>query len=294
MTIKTVLLASVLLAVGSAAQAEPEWAADVPLKTCQGFPCIDAQIGSAPAGTALIDTGDVGSVVDTAQAAAIGFDLKPQDGQLHAAYPSIVIGSATLEHAPSLALPMNDMIAKAHMPHADMTIAYSAFKDRVLQLDFVHNRLRVSGLQSGPTAACVANCAALHLITFGRKGPPIVVADGFSINGQPVTAQIDSLWSGSLLIYTASITKLGLQDAATAKDIEDFPYTDGGVKEIRSKAQTIGFAGETLGENAPLYFPTPGVHEPDALFDATVGMGLLQGHIVTLDFHAMTMTITKG
>jgi hypothetical protein len=213
---------------------------------------------------------------------------------MHAAYPSITIGNATLEHAPSLALPMNDMMAKGQMPHADATIAYSAFKDRVLQLDFVHHRLRVSGPQSGPAASCGANCAALHLITFGKKGPPIVVADGFSVNGKPVTAQIDSLWSGSLLIYTASIAKLGLQDTATAKDIESFPYTDGGVKEIRSKAQTIGFAGETIAENAPLYFPTPGVHEPDALFDATVGMGLMRDKIVTLDFHAMTITITKA
>jgi hypothetical protein len=109
-----------------------------------------------------------------------------------------------------------------------------------------------------------------------------------------LTAQVDSLWSGNLLIYTASIDKLGLKDAAAVTATERFPFTDGGVTELKGTAKDISFSGDTLAKNAPLYFPTPGVHEPDALFDATVGIALMKDKIVTLDFHAMTISIAKA
>jgi hypothetical protein len=121
-----------------------------------------------------------------------------------------------------------------------------------------------------------------------------VVADGFSVNGQPITAQVDSLWPGSLLIYTASIEKLGLKDAAAVTANDRFPFTDGGVTELKGTAKEIGFGTDALAKATPLYFPTPGVHEPDGLFDGTVGIALMKDKIVTLDFHAMTISIAKA
>jgi hypothetical protein len=294
MTVKAILLASVLIAASHAANAAPKWAVDVPMTVCDGFPCITAQLGSNEPGTVLIDTGNVVSIVDNAQAAAIGFSDKPgPDGNVHAAHTTAQIGDLKLEDVPAYATDLKGAIIKGEMPHADATLAYSAFKDRAVQMDFIHHRFRVSP-PNPAKSECRDDCAALHLITFGRKGPPIVVADGFAVNGKTVTAQIDSVWSGSLLIYTASITKLGLSDAATVKTSERFPFTDGGVNELKGNARDIGFAGKVLTRNAALYFPTPGVHEPDALFDGTVGIALFRDRIVTLDFHNMTMRLADG
>jgi hypothetical protein len=36
------------------------------------------------------------------------------------------------------------------------------------------------------------------------------------------------------------------------------------------------------------------VHEPDGLFDATVGMELLRGVVLTLNFHDMTIGVEKA
>lgn len=295
MIIRTLMLTTALCAFAGVAQAATNWDADVPLSACDSTPCVIAQIGSAPPGPALIDTGDVATVADASQSAAIGFDPKPgADGHLHAAHPAVRIGDATLENAPSIALPLKDMMAKGEIPHASATIAYSAFKDRILQLDFVHNRLRISAPQ--PEAVpCAASCGALHLITFGKQGPPIVVADGFALNGKPITVQVDSLYTGGLLIYDASIENLGLHDAsAAATQTEKFAFTDSGVTMRRGTAKYVSFAGEAFAQNAPLYFPTEGVHQPDAMFDGTVGLMLMKGRVVTLDFHNMTMTIAKG
>lgn len=56
-----------------------------------------------------------------------------------------------------------------------------------------------------------------------------------------------------------------------------------------------GFEGTPLiTSGAVVYFPTPGVHEPDALFDATVGLDLLRDTVLTLDFHDMTISVRKS
>ena len=109
-----------------------------------------------------------------------------------------------------------------------------------------------------------------------------------------MSAQIDTMYSGTLLVYTASIEKLQLGDAAKTTKSRDFPFTDGGVKMKEAPAEKEGFRGLTLSGPAPLvYFPTPDVHEPDGLFDATVGLELFYKAALTLNFHDMTVSVEK-
>jgi hypothetical protein len=276
-----------------------KFAAEVPLLDCDGMPCVEARMGSGPALKMGIDTGNVDSVLDTTYAEAAG--LKPTaelpagapSGMFRTTIPSISVGNVKLTNVGTLALGLSDMIAQNQMPHVDGTLAYTAFKDRVLRIDFVERQVRISEVLTAP-ADCTGACDKISLIKFGKEGPPIVVADGFEINGKKVSAQIDTMYSGTLLVYTASIEKLQLTDAAKTTKSRDFPFTDGGVKMKEAPAQGEGFRGLTLSGPAPLvYFPTPDVHEPDGLFDATVGLELFYKAAVTLNFHDMTVSIEK-
>lgn len=74
-----------------------------------------------------------------------------------------------------------------------------------------------------------------------------------------------------------------------------FPFTDGGVRMKFVPAQNEGFRELSLAASHPVvYFPTPGVHEPDGLFDATVGVELFRNSVLTLDFHNLTVSVRKG
>ena len=130
-----------------------------------------------------------------------------------------------------------------------------------------------------------AGAGMLSYPTFGKRGPHIVTTTGFQVNGQSITAQIDTLYSGSVLIYPTSVDKLSLKNQAESTKSEFFPYTDGGVQMTTSVAATEGFGGKTLLKNAPLYFATPKVHLPNGLFDGTVGDALFEGRVLTFDFH---------
>jgi hypothetical protein len=294
------LLALLCTAQGDAQRAEGvKFAAEVPLLDCDGMPCVEARIGSGAALKMGIDTGNVDSVLDAAYAEAAS--LKPTaplpagapSGMFRTTIPSISVGSVKLTNVRSLAMNLSDMVAQNQMPHVDGTLAYTAFKDRILQIDFVERKVRISEVLTAP-ADCTGACDKISLIKFGKEGPPIVVADGFEINGKKVSAQVDTMYSGSFLIYTASIEKLQLADAAKTTKSRDFPLTDGGVKMKEAPAEKEGFRGLTLSGPAPLvYFPTPDVHEPDGLFDATVGLELFYKAAVTLDFHDMTISVEK-
>jgi len=292
---KILALATAFLGVAFAAQAQ-NWAADVPLLSCDGIPCIDAMLGNGVTGRMMIDSGDLISVVDSKDGAAIGFgpdDMK--DGQIvKAAHTTATVAGARLDNVPAVAFPLDADIAKTEMPHVRGSLTYTAFKDRILQIDFVRRRVRISAVLAAPVP-CAAPCADLHLITFGKQGPNILVADGFALNGQPITAQIDTAYTGSLLIYDASVDKLGLADLSKAAAKSDrFAFTDGGVDMRKSTAQSVTFGGQPLAANATLYFATPGVHQPDALFDGTVGLVLMQDKIVTFDLHDMKFAMAAG
>jgi hypothetical protein len=207
--------------------------------------------------------------------------------------PTVRIGDLTLTHVLAIGMDLSEMISQKQMPHVAGTLAYPAFKDRILQLDFVAHTLRVSDVLTAP-AKCTGACDTMSLITFGKDGPPIVVADGFEINGERVSAQVDTMYTGSLLVYTVSIGKLSLSGAARTPDVRLFPLTDGGVNMRVAEAQQESFNDLVLAKaGAKVYFPTETVHEPDGLFDATVGLELLRDAILTLNFHDMTIAVAK-
>jgi hypothetical protein len=279
--------------------ARVKFVAEVPLLDCDGTPCVDARIGDGKIVRLGIDTGNVDSVVDSKIAEAVG--LKPSEppkpgapsGMFRTIMPSVHLGELTLVKVPAIGMDLSDMISQKQMPHVAGTLAYPAFKDRIMQLDFAEHKLRVSEVLTAPVK-CTKVCDTMSLITFGKEGPPIVVADGFEINGVKVSAQVDTMYTGSLLVYSASIEKLSLSGAARTTDVRLFPLTDGGVNMKVAEAQQEGFNGITLvKDGAKVYFPTETVHEPDGLFDATVGLELFRNAVLTLDFHDMTIAVAK-
>ena len=285
---------------GEKRTAQVRFAEEVPLLDCDGTPCVEARIGNGKILKMGIDTGNVDSVVDTAVAEAAGLkataELPPgaTAGMFRTTIGSVSVGTVKLSNVPALSMALGEMISSKQVPQVDGTLAYTAFKDRVLQLDFARHQLRISDVLSSP-AACRGACDTISLITFGNDGPPIVVADGFEINGKKVTAQVDTMYTGSLLVYTKSIDKLGFTEAAKTTKTRDFPLTDGGVKMKEARSQKESFHGKALGvADTAVYFPTADVHEPDGLFDATVGLELFYEATVTLNFHDMTISVEKG
>src|SRR6202162_1463900 len=130
--------------------------AEVPLLDCDGTPCVDARIAEGKTIRMGIDTGNVDSVVDSKVAEAAG--LKPFEPpkpgapslMFRTAMTSVHVGELMLTNVPAIGMDLSDMISHQQMPHVAGTLAYPAFKDRILQLDFVAHKLRVSDVLTTP------------------------------------------------------------------------------------------------------------------------------------------------
>jgi hypothetical protein len=300
LTTAAVTLLALALSMQAQSHSDPiKFAADVPLLDCGGIPCIEVRIGEGKPLRMGLDTGDIASVLDKDVAEAAGLKAtQPMPagapaGMFKTEIPSVHVGVVTLRDVRALGLPLSEMIAQKQMPDVAGTLAYTAFKDRMVQIDFVAHKVRISEVLTAP-APCSGACDKFSLITFGKKGPPIMVAEGFEINGKSVSAQIDTMFTGTMLIYSASIDKLGLAELAKTEKTEHFAFTDGGVEMKVAPTEKESFHGLALGVSSPVvYFPTPDVHEPDGLFDATVGLALFYGTVLTMDFRDMTFSLVK-
>lgn len=263
----------------------------VPLRMCSGLPCVDATVEGSHQLRLLIDTGDANALLDDLAAsrlnlqlqAARGADGKPVPGYSVAWLRGLNIGSKRLGDVRVIVTNLKTMTDN-HAPDADGFLTYPAFKDRLLRLDFAHEQLSFSEPLTTPVA-CSGKCGNLQYPTFGTSGPKIVLSTSFSVNGKPISAQVDTLYTGTVLIYPQAVAKLGLEKESQSSTKSFFPYTDGGVEMTRGTASTISFLDVPLARKSALYFATPKVHTPDAMFDATVGTAILMRSIVTFDFH---------
>ena len=164
-------------------------------------------------------------------------------------------------------LDLKVMIRAGTVPSVDGSLGYTSFHDLTLSLDAPHRRLGLTRPASGPCKG-----AAVSLITFGKKGPPIVTTTGFAVKGKPIVVQLDTLFAGTLLLYPEAEAALGFREPDRSLSPERFPFTDDGVTMMRGAATSTAFMGVDLGA-VPVYFATKGVHLPDGLFGGTVGWG---------------------
>ncbi|HTC33176.1 MAG TPA: retropepsin-like aspartic protease [Bryobacteraceae bacterium] len=267
---------------------------------CSGLPCVEVTVASGKHYRMLIDTGNVNSMLDTAVAAEAGLTVSPAhgaDGKVLPGYGLAVLsglklGDASLGDLKVLVLDLASHIKRDRVPAADGALAYTAFKDRLLELDYTGRTVRVTE-RLETELPCPSYCGKLTTPTFGKKGPPILATTGFLVNTRPVTAQVDTLFSGTMLIYPGSVEKLGLDREATATKKRFFNYTDDGVDMLEAQSKQEAFGELVLGRDAPLYFTTPAVHLPDDMFDATVGHELFRHSVLSIDLHGMKLWI-KG
>jgi hypothetical protein len=293
----TAMCASILLLVGAAQRADAASdAVAVSYAPCGGMICVPVTLADGGRHILLLDTGNVNSWLSADTARAVGLKLEPieQDGKVVPGIFRLGTQSVSLQGR-SLAgkfLALEREQAGELPPGVEGGLAYSLFKDKVLQIDYPHLTVRMFDSQA--TSPSVPG-SKLKLITFGKAGPPIVVGTGFSVNGRPVSAQIDTCYTGTLLVYTQAIAELGLQGAAARARPRYFPYTDGGVNMNEATTDSVAFGAYPLWQQpAVVYFPGTGrnpVHEPDGLFEATVGNALFAHSVVTLDFHSMRLSV---
>jgi hypothetical protein len=276
---------------------------EIPLSDCGGMPCVEMQTAAGKPLHLLIDLAQPNAYLDSKAARTLDLELKPLQGAGGGDIPDVqqtVVAGAKLGDLPMGDFPFMvlDTAPQPSQPGpqspplpADGGLTYRSFKDRLVQIDFPHHALRISEPLRDPQP-CPRTCSPLVIKHFGRFGPVTLTTKGFEVNGQSMDAQIDTLFTGTLLIYPLSLEKLGLKKVKKDKTKESFPFMQGGIQLVHSaKGASESFQGVPLLQDAPIYFAPADRAFPELQFDATVGSGLLSHGVVTFDFKGMQMWI---
>jgi hypothetical protein len=289
-----------LVSVARAALEAPELVS-IAYTPCAGMICVPVTLADGKSHVLLLDTGNVNSWLLADTARSIGLKPEPieQDGKTLPGLFRLGEQKVSLQgqELSGRFLALSRQQTGELPPDVEGALAYPLFKDRILQIDYAHLVMRL--LASQPAAAKTSG-SELKFITFGKQGPPIVVGSGFRVNGKAVNAQFDTCYTGTLVVYTTAIDRLALGKAAgeARSRPKYFPYTDGGVNMNEATGESIAFGSYVLAPRpAVVYFPAESgnpVHEPDGLFEATVGNALFVHSVVTLDFHSMRITVQPG
>jgi Aspartyl protease len=279
------------------AQTQPR-IVEVPLLDCSGLPCLEMATASGKALRLLIDTAEANSYIDTKVAQSLGANLQGLKSDANAdiaqvqqtVVPGAKIGDLPMGDFPFMVLdttpqPTQPGEKPAPFP-ADGALTFRAFHNRMLQIDYAHHVVRLSEpLDTAQT--CPQTCTELVVKHIGQYGPVTLTTTGFSVNGQPIEVQLDTLFTGTMVIYPDSIKKLDLKKLAKAKHKETFPYFQGGMKLGQADGASEAYQSLQFGADLPLYFFTPDDHPNTVSFDATVGSGLLNRGTAIFDFKGM-------
>ncbi len=271
---------------------------EVPMLDCSGLPCVELTAGNGKTVRLLIDLGEANAYLDTKAAQTLGLDLqalKGADGGDISQVQQTVVPGARLSDLPLGDFPFMvlDTTPQPEKPGekteplpGDGALTYGAFKNRLVEIDWGKHVLRISEPQAD-AQPCPHECGDLVVKHVGRWGPVTLTTKGFTVNDQPVDVQLDTLFTGTVLIYPDSVEKLALKKESKAKAKEQFPYTQGGVKLARGDGGAVSYRGIPLLLNGPLYFGTKDANLPAVQFDATAGIGVLSRAIATFDFKGM-------
>ncbi|MEO5624833.1 MAG: hypothetical protein ABIQ70_02350 [Dokdonella sp.] len=292
------VVASLSISATATETVATRFSTDIAFEDCDGLICIDVTLDGAKPRRMLFDTGNVNQVIVAEAAREAGWSLEPvqKDGQTvagiyRAGEHRVTFGKVD---AKATFFAFDRVRLGDYVPPGDGALTYPFFKDRIVQIDYPHHRVRISDAITTPAPARGEGVAALRLITFGEHGPPALVGSPFTLNGKALRAQIDTCYTGTMLVYDAAIANLGLTKQGKP---QFFRYTDGGVPMLAASAQSIGLGAQSIAKSPPLYFVGDGknpVHQPDGLFDASVGNALFAHSVVTLDFHAMTLDVAPA
>ena len=304
-SLRLVILVSALSFIAGGQSSGPLMHA-VPLLDCAGIPCFEMTTGSGKTLKLLLDLGSINAYLDSKAAERLGVaaqGLKSSDGGDIASVQQTSISGAQLGDLPLGDFPFMVLDTtpdtsgpgKKSLPlPADGALTFGSFKNRLIQIDLAKRVVKISEPESA-VLPCPHGCGDLAVRRTGRFGPATLTATGFEVNAQPVVAQIDTLFTGTLLIYPDSVQRLGLKKVSKAKTKDDFPYVQGGLKLIRGSGATEGFRGAVLLQDGPVYFWGSKMDAPPPVtYDATVGTALLDRGVITLDFKGMHVWIDPG
>jgi hypothetical protein len=243
-------------------------------------PVVRARVGAREL-VLLIDTGHPESMLSAGAADALALARTPNGPSARGTLSGVTVGQTLLREHPVLVGDVSSLTALGGV-RVDGSLGYQAFRDRVVTIDYRNGRLVFPDtLPDGETTA-------ITWLKFDDASAELVTFDGLTIDGFPVTAQLDTSVSKFVIIFTTKLPDVAIDNAP-----KDPLYTYAGVTLPPGKVGSVRLGTTTLrAPGVVVYGAGAEAHVPTSAISAVVGSGLFRRRAVTLDFPSSRLIVS--
>jgi len=248
----------------------------------------------------LLDTGADPSIVELEAAKSIGLKIAASGQQgsgggtehtlaYETSLPEIQLGGLTASNVDALAMNLSKLSAGLGRPISGV-LGYSLLKMRIVQIDYPNCKVRF--YTSAPSCAGAAHTHSSRCTTLSFRYKDDILALGVTVDGKPVSTNVDTGSSSNFQLTPAAVDKLGLSDDVARAHASSSVGFNGNLKNREGKVRNVTVGTISVDDPSVVFFGK-GMGMDKEPWDLRIGNAFLQNFVVTLDYPHGRITLAR-
>jgi len=274
---------------------------ELPFELLHGTIIVPATVNGAGPFWMMLDTGADPSIVELGIAKSAGLKIAASGQQgsgggtshnlsYETSLPVVQLGGLTAIKIDALAMDLSKLSSTLGRPIGGV-LGYSLFKRRIVQIDYPNRKVRF--YKDAPSCAGAALSQPPKCTTLPFRYKDDILASGVTVDGKPVTTNVDTGSNSSFQLSPAAVDKLGLsEDLARAHTSSSVGF-NGALNNHEGTVRNVA-VGTISVNDPPVIFFGKGMGMDEESWDLRIGSAFLKDYVVTLDFRRGKITLTRA
>jgi predicted aspartyl protease len=273
---------------------------EIPFEFIHGSIVVQATVNGHGPFSMLLDTGADPSIVEIGTAKSIGLKIAAKgqqgsgggtDGNLayETSLPLLQIGGLTARNVDALAMDLSKLSSALGRPLGGV-LGYSLLKAHIVQIDYPNRRVRF--LVNAPTCAGAASHDSPSCTTLSFRYKDDILVSGVTVDGKPVTTNVDTGSNSSFQVTPAAVNKLGLGEEVARSHATNSVGFNGNLQNREGTVRNVT-VGAISVNNPTMVFFGKGMGVDKEPWDLRIGNAFLKNFVVTLDYVQMRITVAE-
>jgi predicted aspartyl protease len=264
---------------------------EIPFEFIHGEIIVQASLNGNGPFSMMLDTGADPSIVELSTAKSLALKISSsgatgsgggtdQNLAYETSLPLVQLGGLAATNVDALAMDLSKISSGLGRP-ITAVLGYSLLKKRIVQIDYPHQKVRFLTTAPSCPAATHSKSRGCTLLPFRYKDD--ILASGVTLNGKPVTANVDTGSNSNFQLTPAAVDRLGLSaDVARAHPSSSTGF-NGNLKNREGTVRNVRVGTISLNE-PPVVFFGQGMGMDKEHWDLRIGSAFLKDYVVTLDY----------
>jgi predicted aspartyl protease len=274
---------------------------ELPFELIHGTIIVPATVNGAGPFWMMLDTGADPSIVELGIAKSAGLKIAASGQQgsgggtshnlsYETSLPVVRLGGLTATKVDALAMDLSKLSSTLGRPIGGV-LGYSLFKRRIVQIDYPNRKVRFYKI--APSCAGVSHSHPPNCTKLSFRYNDDILATGVTVDGKPVTTNVDTGSNSSFQLSPAAVDKLGLsEDLARAHTSSSVGF-NGTLNNHEGTVRNVA-VGKISVNNPSVIFFGKGMGMDEESWDLRIGSAFLKDYAVTLDFRHGKITLTRA